>query len=468
MQTLMKTRPLLILSLGVILVLLIVLGAMTGWEVRKQMLNQDLIAAIKRQDTPAALRLLAEGADGDARDLPPDHRTLLQRVIDLLHGKQPESDPHAPNTLLLALTPTEKENDNGLPVQQDARLTRALLQHGAIVNVVDADGDTPLILACQNGFLETARLLLERGAKVNAVGDSGETSLTLACWGDHLETARLLLARGARTNLHGKESYTALSDAIQCHDPQLARLLLDHGADFDKHDDLEFLLACVNTPDLFQFLIKKGANPKGHVSRGKYGGSSVFYCTIVFNNQAGAKMLLARGIDPNKGEDDGAPLMFTARRDEIDNLMFLLRHGARVNAVDEEGWSALTYACDNGLTDCMKILLDHGAKVNQKDKYGETLLMHAIDFAEDEPIRLLLKYGADVNARNKKGETALMLAAGDCNDSVVELLLKYGAHVNLRDHDGKTALTHAEHPTDENDTRDPTLIETLREHGAIH
>jgi ankyrin repeat protein len=45
---------------------------------------------------------------------------------------------------------------------------------------------------------------------------------------------------------------------------------------------------------------------------------------------------------------------------------------------DDKGNSALSYACQNGLVDCIKMLLDVGDDVHEVNHSGVTLLMRAI------------------------------------------------------------------------------------------
>jgi ankyrin repeat protein len=68
-------------------------------------------------------------------------------------------------------------------------------------------------------------------------------------------------------------------------------------------------------------------------------------------------------------------------------------------------------------------LLDAGAKVNAANNDGETALMLAASNGIINNVRALIMAGADVNARDKQGKTALMLA-GEANEAAVVRLLK--------------------------------------------
>ena len=69
------------------LVLLAALVGTLGWTVyapvRQERLNRALIATIKQNDAKKALALLAEGADPNSRDDPPQHLSLWRLLMEL-------------------------------------------------------------------------------------------------------------------------------------------------------------------------------------------------------------------------------------------------------------------------------------------------------------------------------------------------------------------------------------------------
>lgn len=72
-----------------------------------------------------------------------------------------------------------------------------LLYKGAKPGIQDNQGNTPLGIAAQIGWVEGAQLLLGAGAKVDQTNSRGETPLILAVQARNSEMVRLLLSRGA-------------------------------------------------------------------------------------------------------------------------------------------------------------------------------------------------------------------------------------------------------------------------------
>ena len=55
-------------------------------------------------------------------------------------------------------------------------------------------------------------------------------------------------------------------------------------------------------------------------------------------------------------------------------VRLLIQHGAKVNAADHDGWTALMWASWSGLTDVVNELLAQGAQTTPSDRQGNTAL----------------------------------------------------------------------------------------------
>ena len=106
----------------------------------------------------------------------------------------------------------------------------------------------------------------------------------------------------------------------------------------------------------------------------------------------------------NKREKDN-------RKGNIQKIVNLLKEaGADVNAVNMNGYTALTAAITVGNMDCIEALVNTGADVNTVDVNGNSALIVAAGSGcsrRSQSIRLLLQAGAHVNKRNKLGLNAL-------------------------------------------------------------
>jgi ankyrin repeat protein len=98
------------------------------------------------------------------------------------------------------------------------------------VNDKDAQGNTPLLLACRAGNLELAEMLVLLGANVLAENNTGDTSLFLACRAGKLELAKMLVGAGADVNAANDRDDTPLLAAFGAGNVELAEMLVSKGA----------------------------------------------------------------------------------------------------------------------------------------------------------------------------------------------------------------------------------------------
>jgi ankyrin repeat protein len=120
-------------------------------------------------------------------------------------------------------------------------------------------------------------------------------------------------------------------------------------------------------------------------------------------------------------------------RNYLTLIPLLISLGADINATAAYGQTILMHACFQHNSGIINTILDHGAKINAVDHVGNTALMNFID--KPSICKLLLDRKADVKIVNKGGDTALMMAqdgvgAGfrGCAETY-ELLLKHIAEL---------------------------------------
>lgn len=109
------------------------------------------------------------------------------------------------------------------------------LANGADINVKDATGATPLIIAARADDLQTSKLLLHRGARVNVCAPGWGTALTRAAILDDIDLVRALLDEGADPNLAAPRDASPLQECAMGSDDAravaVARALIQAGGD---------------------------------------------------------------------------------------------------------------------------------------------------------------------------------------------------------------------------------------------
>ncbi len=126
---------------------------------------------------------------------------------------------------------------------------------------------------------------------------------------------------------------------------------------------------------------------------------------------------------------------------------FLIKNGADVNAVDNDGNTALMLAAKNGnITLLLQNKAEAEAEAAVKDKAEAEAAVKdkaeaAVKRVDVDIVKLLLDKGADAKAVAKDGTTALMLAAEKGSLEIVESLLDKAADVKAVAEDGTTALS---------------------------
>ena len=127
--------------------------------------------------------------------------------------------------------------------------------------------------------------------------------------------------------------------------------------------------------------------------------------------------LLLRGADPNAVSEINSlsPLHHAVSELQLETVNLLLKKGAKADAVNNDGETALHFGIYAGeskdqprLNLIFKALLKAGANPNAMDDDGETVLTEAVTRSETgiAIVQTLIEGGADPNRSNRFGETA--------------------------------------------------------------
>ena len=283
-------------------------------------------------------------------------------------------------------------------------IARLLLEHGADVSIQSNGGFTALLFAVRQGDLDATKLLVGAGAPVNnkAAGApaAGRTAgpvssvLLMALNNSHWDIAHFLLDRGADADAADRTGFTPLHVVVR------KRAARGVGP---RDDDATMVM--------LKALIARGAKVNARTPEGGRGRSSAddtvygpysavqtagitpfWIAANTFDTEA-MRLLVASGADPRLASGENTtPLMAAAglgygargggtvgrKRGEATDegvlaaLELLLAWGNDVNAVNDNGQTAVHGAVYSGSPAVLQFLAGHGARVNQKDATGRT------------------------------------------------------------------------------------------------
>jgi len=260
--------------------------------------------------------------------------------------------------------------------------------NGGIIHDRAEGGLTALMFAARQGSIETTDRLLAAGADINASEPQyGFTPLQTAIFNGHYELASRLAEKGA--NVNDGALYTAIE----------TRNLATYSNRPNPPDNDNG----VTSLDLIKTLLSRGADPnlpytKRIPPRQAQGdinvppGATPLYRATRATDLAAIRALLDKGANPNLAAKDGStPLMvaagFGARRggdeevtekagraDPVEVMKLFVAAGAKVNATNDPGNTALHYAALNGSARGVEFLAASGAALDVKNKQGKTPL----------------------------------------------------------------------------------------------
>lgn len=154
-------------------------------------------------------------------------------------------------------------------------------------------------------------------------------------------------------------------------------------------------------------------------------------------------LLMSKAINLNAVNTDGyTALTLGAAKGRAKALEVLLKHGADPNTRDDQQWTPLHHAVINGKIAAVTMLLRHGADLNCRFDDEGLPLEQAVLRGDDKVIAALIEGGADTNAIGRNAYTILHRAVSSpyAGTSLVYVLISRGADVDAQNDFGATAL----------------------------
>lgn len=311
----------------------------------------------------------------------------------------------ATGRLLKISGPCVQDHARRTPLHRAARnghflLVKLLGEKGADINAQVKEGIMALILVLGHGYADTVSTLIELGCGVNISNNTGDTALMRAVAGGRESILDLLLLHGADPQAPTSLGTTPLMTVVLKNNERIVRILLEHGVvidSLDKNGWCSALLAATTNSNeaIMRLLLETGARPDLEMCY----GTTALQRAVTRRAAGPMRLLLEFGADPNGKDGSGktplrsaaikgnlatmSVLMPVTQLQTVDNqgetilhaainsdneerngeaVRFLLNTGKMdIEAINANGWSALTRATYGGLPKISQLLLDTGA-----------------------------------------------------------------------------------------------------------
>ncbi|XP_071112675.1 ankyrin-2-like [Haliotis cracherodii] len=359
-------------------------------------------------------------------------------------------------------------------VKGEIRIVQILLDEGKMdIEVTGQRNRTPLMYACRNGQLETAKKLVARHANISVLDETSFSCLHLAAMKGHVPTAEWLLSLnpGIVVDCTNDTGRTPLMFALQNGHADMVDWLITHGSDIALKD--HSMVSCVHMAvqsgrlPLVELCLEKGQNVNScsnsyqtPVMRAcKQGDLNLVKCLV----EKGANVNLGSGclnaaciggslemveylistfptIDINKcGPKNRTPVMTACFHGHTDIVEYLQSKGADILARDKFEQTCLHVACRSDHVEIAERLLEI-IPIDDIDCNGMTPLMFAVKSKCFDLVDFLVEHGANMNIRNNHGQTTLHTSAWFGNALGCAKLLDLGMFVDIRDSTNRTPL----------------------------
>ncbi|XP_047377926.1 kinase D-interacting substrate of 220 kDa isoform X9 [Sciurus carolinensis] len=339
---------------------------------------------------------------------------------------------------------------------------KALLEKCKDVDERNECGQTPLMIAAQQGSLEIVKELIKNGANCNLEDLDNWTALISASKEGHIHIVEELLKCGVNLEHRDMGGWTALMWACYKGRTEVVELLLSHGAN-PNVTGLQYSVYPIiwaagrGHADIVHLLLQNGAKVN---CSDKYGTTPLVWAARKGHLEC-VKHLLAMGADVDQeGANSMTALIVAVKGGYTQSVKEILKRNPNVNLTDKDGNTALMIASKEGHTEIVQDLLDAGTYVNIPDRSGDTVLIGAVRGGHVEIVRALLQKYADIDIRGQDNKTALYWAVEKGNATMVRDILQCNPDTEICTKDGETPLIKA------TKMRNIEVVELLLDKGA--
>ena len=313
--------------------------------------------------------------------------------------------------------------------------------------------------ACEKGDLDKVNALIVGSDRkdLDKQDENGRNALHFAAMMGMVQEINALIKKGVNPFCDNENNFP-LDLAIKNNKGEAVNILNQYNLDRNLQKE-----SYKNNPDKIIKLLEDKANP--HYRNGEFRGVNALQIATLKGNVASMIILIRAGVDVNALDDNGSSALYLAAQSGNTKSLELLTKALKIdlNLSNNLGITPLHIASSENQFDAVKaILKKQRANLDLADKDGYTPILTAIKKGHIEIFEALLNAKASVDVKNNIGETALHIAARNGNTQIFDLLLTK-VDVDIRDASGKTALEIAESQKNEVIIKEGEIIRFLSE-----
>jgi ankyrin repeat protein len=354
--------------------------------------------------------------------------------------------------------------------KKELKFMYSLIESGANVNAIEADGNTALHKSCMNNQLEEVKLLLWNFADPNIQNFNQMTAIDLSLYKSDIVKEIIFFQKinhldpidrnflyyvykynydnildsiesGANINCQNSEGETALHYAIKNLDFPLLFILINKVSDPEikdnsQHDAIYYAGKSENLKIIEEIDNLKRLKSLSHLEIN-------FLNAVILGNIQSIKHYIELGVNVNVGFANKSTALHSmaTNKDMQHMLSYLIEHKADVHLKDKYNFTALDYAIEDGeeAIENIKILIAAGADPSSENSEGFSYLYKAVRFNYKEILKIIIPNAKNINVLTANHNNALHAVAFHGEPEIAQLLIDNGIDIKAMNNNGETA-----------------------------
>lgn len=318
----------------------------------------------------------------------------------------------------------------------NTNIIKMLLSGGANIDIIDYDGNTPLLIASFWHRREAVMLLVKMGADVESSHSfCRNRALHFAIGENDVKLVDFLIKSGANINAMNKDGETPLALGAINGYRETVDLLAGYGAGFREPGRCNYPFPIGEKQEIHSCVIKGNfnrvkelieKNPAIVNQTGKFHDTPLYWAALLGREKI-MDLLISHGADIEICSWKSSPLLAAVYGRHINAVKILLSKGANPDRTVHYSGAPLHLAAKMGYKDMALLLINRGASVNIWDKNKNTPLHYAVKYNHKDVTALLIEHGAYINVKSNENKTPISYARENGNREIIELLIKAGA-----------------------------------------